>query len=75
VAAGVCAGARVTVFLVPGAWQDWVLAPSELVVAVPDDVPDAVAAQLTINPLDELRTAIDHVGRPGKTGMVVVTIS
>jgi hypothetical protein len=28
-----------------------------------------------INPLDELRTAIDHVGRPGKTGMVVVTIS
>ena len=75
VAAGVCAGARVTVFLVPGAWQDWVLAPSELVVAVPDDVPDAVAAQLMINPLDELRTAIDHVGRPGKTGMVVVTTS
>jgi hypothetical protein len=23
--------------------------------------------------LDELRTAIDHVGRPGKTGMIVVT--
>ena len=50
VAAGVCAGARVTVFLVPGAWQDWVLAPSELVVAVPDDVPDAVAAQLRQGP-------------------------
>jgi hypothetical protein len=51
VAAGVRAGARVTLFLVPGAWQDWVLAPSELVVAVPDDLPDAVAAQLMINPL------------------------
>src|SRR5580658_5886140 len=38
-AAGVRVGARVTVFLVPGAWQDWVLAPAELVVAVPDDVP------------------------------------
>jgi hypothetical protein len=25
--------------------------------------------------LDELRTAIDHVGRPGKTGLVVVTTS
>ena len=25
--------------------------------------------------LDELRTAMDHVGRPGKTGMVVVTTS
>jgi hypothetical protein len=25
--------------------------------------------------LDELRTAIDRVGRPGKTGMVVVTTS
>jgi hypothetical protein len=25
--------------------------------------------------LDELRTAIDHVGRPGETGMIVVTTS
>jgi len=43
--------ARGTLFLVPDAWQDWVLTPSELVVPVPDDVPVAVTAQPMINPL------------------------
>jgi len=75
VAAGVCAGARVTVFLVPGAWQDWVLAPSELVVAVPDDVPDAVAAQLMINPLTAvlLRRAAERTMAIGYNGVAVQT--
>jgi NADPH:quinone reductase-like Zn-dependent oxidoreductase len=75
VAAGVCVGARVTVFLVPGAWQDWVLAPPELVVAVPDDVPDAVAAQLMINPLTAvlLRRAAERSAAIGYNGVAVQT--
>jgi NADPH:quinone reductase-like Zn-dependent oxidoreductase len=75
VAAGVCAGARVTLFLVPGAWQDWVLAPSERVVAVPDDVPDTVAAQLMINPLTAvlLRHAAERTGAMGYNGVAVQT--
>jgi NADPH:quinone reductase-like Zn-dependent oxidoreductase len=75
VAAGVRAGARVTLFLVPGAWQDWVLAPSELVVAVPDDVPDAVAAQLMINPLTAviLRRAAERTAAIGYNEVAVQT--
>jgi NADPH:quinone reductase-like Zn-dependent oxidoreductase len=75
VASGVCVGARVTMFLIPGAWQDWVLAPSELVVAVPDDVPDAVAAQLMINPLTAvlLRRAAERTGAIGYNGIAVQT--
>jgi len=74
-AAGVRAGARVTLFLVPGAWQDWVLAPSELVVAVPDDVPDAVAAQLMINPLTAviLRRAAERTAAIGYNQVAVQT--
>jgi NADPH:quinone reductase-like Zn-dependent oxidoreductase len=75
VAAGVCAGARVTLFLIPGTWQDWVLAPPELVVAVPDDVPDAVAAQLMINPLTAviLRRAAERSAAIGYNGVAVQT--
>jgi NADPH:quinone reductase-like Zn-dependent oxidoreductase len=74
-AAGVRVGARVTVFLVPGAWQDWVLAPAELVVAVPDDVPIAVAAQLVINPLTAvlLRRAAERTAAIGYNGVAVQT--
>jgi NADPH:quinone reductase-like Zn-dependent oxidoreductase len=75
VAAGVRTGARVTLFLVPGAWQDWVVAPSELVVAVPDDMPDAVAAQLMINPLTAvlLRRAAERTAAIGYNGVAVQT--
>jgi len=75
VAAGVRVEARVTVFLVPGSWQDWVLAPSELVVAVPDEVPDAVAAQLMINPLTAvlLRRAAERTAAVGYNGVAVQT--
>jgi NADPH:quinone reductase-like Zn-dependent oxidoreductase len=72
---GVRVGARVTTFLVTGAWQDWVLAPSELVVAVPDAVPDAVAAQLMINPLTAvmLRRATERTIAIGYNGVAVQT--
>jgi NADPH:quinone reductase-like Zn-dependent oxidoreductase len=75
VAAGVRVGARVTAFLVAGAWQDWVLAPSDLVVAVPDAVSDAVAAQLMINPLTAimLRRATERTGAIGYNGIAVQT--
>jgi NADPH:quinone reductase-like Zn-dependent oxidoreductase len=75
VAAGISVGARVTVFLVPGAWQDWVLAPSDLVVAVPHDVPDAVAAQLMVNPLTAvmLRRAAQRTATIGYNGVAVQT--
>jgi NADPH:quinone reductase-like Zn-dependent oxidoreductase len=75
VAAGVRVGVRVTAFLVAGAWQDWVLAPSELVVAVPDAMPDAVAAQLMINPLTAvlLRRAAEGTVAIGYNGIAVQT--
>jgi NADPH:quinone reductase-like Zn-dependent oxidoreductase len=60
---------------VPGAWQDWVLAPSDLVVAVPEDMPDAVAAQLMINPLTAvlLRRAAERTAAIGYNGVAVQT--
>jgi NADPH:quinone reductase-like Zn-dependent oxidoreductase len=72
---GVVTGARVTLFLVPGAWQDLVLAPAELVVAVPDGVPDGVAAQLVINPMTSLllRQAAERTGAVGYNGLAVQT--
>jgi NADPH:quinone reductase-like Zn-dependent oxidoreductase len=75
VAAGVGVGARVTAFLVTGAWQDWVLAPSDLVVAVPDSVSDEVAAQLMINPLTAvlLRRATERTVAIGYNGIAVQT--
>jgi NADPH:quinone reductase-like Zn-dependent oxidoreductase len=75
VGAGVRVGARVAAFLVTGAWQEWVLAPSELVVAVPDSVPDAVAAQLMINPLTAvmLRRATERTVAIGYNGVAVQT--
>jgi NADPH:quinone reductase-like Zn-dependent oxidoreductase len=75
VSAGVRVGARVTLFLVPGAWQDWVLAPKEFVVAVPEGTSDAVAAQLMVNPLTAvlLRRAAVRDPAIGFNGVAVQT--
>jgi NADPH:quinone reductase-like Zn-dependent oxidoreductase len=73
VGTSVSVGARVTVFMVLGAWQQWVLAPSELVVAVPGDMADEVAAQMMINPLTAviLRRAGERTAGLGYDGVAI----
>jgi NADPH:quinone reductase-like Zn-dependent oxidoreductase len=51
VAPGVAVGGRVSAFPQPGAWSEWIVADAEVVVAVPDEVSDEVAAQMLVNPL------------------------
>ncbi|MGW0693124.1 MULTISPECIES: zinc-binding dehydrogenase [unclassified Streptomyces] len=75
VAPGVEVGSRVTVFPQPGAWSQWFVADAEAVVAVPDELPDEVAAQMLANPLTAVmlrREAQDHVAF-GYDGFLVQT--
>ncbi|MEV6057464.1 hypothetical protein [Streptomyces sp. NPDC052107] len=46
VAPGVEAGRRVTAFPQPGCVVQWIVAAAEVVVAVPDELSDAVTAQM-----------------------------
>jgi NADPH:quinone reductase-like Zn-dependent oxidoreductase len=48
---GLTPGGRVAFFPAKGAWGDYVLAPAQFVTPVPDEVSDAVAGQLHVNPL------------------------
>ncbi|MFE4959084.1 alcohol dehydrogenase catalytic domain-containing protein [Streptomyces sp. NPDC056653] len=75
VAPGVEVGGRVTVFPQPGAWSQWFVADAEAVVAVPDELPDEVAAQMLANPLTAVmlrREAQEHVAF-GYDGFLVQT--
>jgi NADPH:quinone reductase-like Zn-dependent oxidoreductase len=59
------AGTRVTFFPYPGAWRQVVNVDAEIAVAVPDSVPDEVAAQMLCNPITALmlrRAAQQHFG-------------
>jgi NADPH:quinone reductase-like Zn-dependent oxidoreductase len=61
-------GTRVAFFPVAGAWGEFVLAPAEFVVEVPDDVSDATAALMLVNPLTlcMLMRAVDDALRDGQ---------
>ncbi|MGW0883162.1 zinc-binding dehydrogenase [Streptomyces sp. NPDC002671] len=75
VAPGVEVGGRVTVFPQPGAWSQWIVADAEVVVAVPDELSDAVAAQMLVNPLTAVmlrREAEEHQAF-GYDGLLVQT--
>ncbi|MGW0631213.1 zinc-binding dehydrogenase [Streptomyces sp. NPDC002758] len=75
VAPGVEVGGRVAVFLHPGAWSQWIVADAEVVVAVPDELPDEVAAQMMVNPLTAVmlrREAQEHLAF-GYDGFLVQT--
>jgi NADPH:quinone reductase-like Zn-dependent oxidoreductase len=75
VAPGVKVGGRVTVFPQPGAWSQWIVADAEVVVAVPDELSDEVAAQLLANPLTTVmlrREAEEHLAF-GYDGFLVQT--
>ncbi|MDT0542184.1 MULTISPECIES: zinc-binding dehydrogenase [Streptomyces] len=75
VAPGVEVGGRVTVFLHPGAWARWIVADAEVVVAVPDELSDEVAAQMMVNPLTTVmlrREAQEHLAF-GYDGFLVQT--
>lgn len=75
VAPGVEVGDRVSVFPQPGAWSQWIVADAEVVVAVPDELSDEVAAQMLVNPLTALmlrREAQEHRAF-GYDGLLVQT--
>ncbi|MEU0968984.1 zinc-binding dehydrogenase [Streptomyces sp. NPDC005917] len=75
VAPGVEVGGRVSVFPQMGSWSQWLLADAEAVVAVPDEVPDEVAAQMLANPLTAVmlrREAQEHLAF-GYDGFLVQT--
>ncbi|MFE7211956.1 zinc-binding dehydrogenase [Streptomyces sp. NPDC001698] len=75
VAPGVEVGGRVTVFPQPGAWSQWIVAEAEVVVAVPDELSDEVAAQMLANPLTTVmlrREAQEHLAI-GYDGFLVQT--
>jgi len=59
-------GRRVLPLKGAGTWQEFVTAPAEWAVEVPDAVPDAVATQLYINPISVLRMLTVELDlRPG----------
>ncbi|MET8027780.1 zinc-binding dehydrogenase [Streptomyces avermitilis] len=75
VAPGVEVGGRVAVFPQPGAWSQWIVADAEVVVAVPDELSDEVAAQMLVNPLTTVmlrREAQEHLAF-GYDGVLVQT--
>ncbi|WP_406500000.1 zinc-binding dehydrogenase [Streptomyces sp. NBC_00846] len=75
VAPDVKVGGRVTVFPQPGAWAQWIVADAEVVVAVPDELSDEVAAQMLANPLTMVmlrREAEEHLAF-GYDGCLVQT--
>ncbi|MGW1887371.1 zinc-binding dehydrogenase [Streptomyces sp. NPDC001970] len=75
VAPGVEVGGRVSVFLHPGAWSQWIVADAEVVVTVPDGVSDEIAAHMMVNPLTAVmlrREAQEHLAF-GYDGLLVQT--
>ncbi|MEV6051824.1 zinc-binding dehydrogenase [Streptomyces sp. NPDC052107] len=75
VAPGVEVGVRVTVFPQPGSWAQRLVADAEAVVAVPEELPDEVAAQMLANPLTAVmlrREAQEHLAF-GYDGCLVQT--
>ncbi|MFC9621725.1 zinc-binding dehydrogenase [Streptomyces sp. NPDC056930] len=75
VAPGVRVGGRVTVFPQPGAWSQWIVADAEVVVAVPDELSDEVAAQMLANPLTTVMLRREAEEQPafGYDGCLVQT--
>jgi NADPH:quinone reductase-like Zn-dependent oxidoreductase len=65
---------RVAFFPAKGAWSDYVLAPAKFVTPVPDEVSDAVAGQLHVNPLTAsmLARAVDETG-VGEGDLIVLS--
>lgn len=67
-------GQRVAFFPVPGSWSEFVTAPAEFVVPVPEQVSDEIAALMLVNPftLRILLQAVDEA-RAGHAGAVLQT--
>ena len=75
VAPGVEVGGRVSVFPHPGCWAQWIVADADVVVAVPDELSDDVAAQMLVNPLTTvmLRREAEQDPAFGYNGLLVQT--
>jgi NADPH:quinone reductase-like Zn-dependent oxidoreductase len=69
---GVVVGERVT-FVHSGAWSERVITDTQMVAAVPPNVPDDHAAQMLINPLTAqlLRRATQHSPATGYNGVTI----
>jgi NADPH2:quinone reductase len=75
-AQGVKPGARVIFNPSPGAWAERIKTPAELVTSIPDDLPDAIAAQLlpnTVIALLLLRAAQRAVPNAGREIPILLT--
>lgn len=61
---GLTSGRRVAFFPAKWAWSDYVLAPAQFVTPVPDEISNAVAGQLHVNPLTAslLTRAVEESG-------------
>ena len=61
------AGQRVIPLGVAGTWAEFVVAPAERVIPVPDSVDDRTAAQFVVNPLTAWIMTVEELGlRPGE---------
>ena len=61
------AGQRVIPLGVPGTWAEYVVAPAERVIPVPDAVSDQAAAQFVVNPLTAWIMTVEELAlRPGE---------
>ncbi|MBD2749112.1 zinc-binding dehydrogenase [Microvirga sp. BT688] len=75
-ASGLAVGARVAFFPGRWGWGERVLVSAEYVTAIPEDVPDEIAAQLHVTPLTAmlLLRAAEAAGiRPGGEDVMVIT--
>lgn len=75
VSSGVAPGVRVAFFPVPGTWNELILISASFVTPVPEDLSDAVAAQLHLNPLTAvmLMRAAEAAGAgPGEDSAIVL---
>jgi NADPH:quinone reductase-like Zn-dependent oxidoreductase len=73
-ASGLLPGARVAFFPARWAWSDEVLSQARFVTPIPDDICDAFAAQLHVNPLTAvlLVRAVEKAGIAEASGDVIV---
>ncbi|MES2045794.1 MAG: zinc-binding dehydrogenase [Pseudomonadota bacterium] len=73
-ATGFAAGMRVA-FRAPGSWAAQVAVPADRLIAVPDDIPDDAACQISLNPLTALGL-LDTAGvAPGDTVLITAAAS
>ena len=68
-------GTRVAFFPVDGAWSERIVTPARVLVRIPDDVPDGVAAQMLINTVTAsmiLRAGLAALPAEKRSGVTII---